>query len=149
MKYFKEHEFSGWYDQLNPALMVNLDELRHRWGMPIAISPVRGAVGRHKGEDNTSQHNVDKWGEVRAVDTLPHGIKTQEDANRFYRLSRDCGFSGVGFYPQWKPRPGFHLDVRVNSNLLCVATWGQLNSEWISIQAAIAQLAENLKPENQ
>ena len=73
-----------------------------------------------------SQHNVDRWGEVRAVDIMPEGIHTREDARRFRQLAEDCGFTGIGFYPHWAPRPGFHVDVRVNVNEHYVASWGRL-----------------------
>jgi len=144
MKYFKPEEFNGWYDLLAPALKSNLDDLRAKWGQPIVISPVEGAVGRHDGKGGTSQHNVDRWGEVRAVDVMPHGIETANDARRFRQLAEDCGFTGIGFYPDWNPRPGFHVDIRINENERYVAQWGGIrrNGEqvYVGIETAIGKL---------
>jgi len=67
--YFKEDEFIrgdiNWYSRISPSLLVKLDVLRHIWGSPIIISPSPQAIGRYEG---TSQHNINKWGEVRAVE---------------------------------------------------------------------------------
>jgi len=147
MKHFKPEEFGGWYDQLNPSLKRNLDDLRGAWGQPIVISPVKGAVGRKKGKANTSQHNVDRWGEVRAVDVMPVGIKTLNDARLFRAMAEDHGFAGIGFYPFWNPRPGFHLDIRVAECEGCVAQWGGVlykgKQIYVGMATALNKFARN------
>ena len=116
-------------------------------GQPIHISPVGAvAVGRHLGPENTSQHNVDRWGEVRACDIMPEGIHTATDARRFHQMAIDSGFSGIGFYPDWRPRPGFHVDCRVNENESYVAQWGGLRNAkgeqfYVGIETALGDLA--------
>lgn len=146
MRYFKPSEFHGWYDQLAPCLKTGLDMLRERWGKPIHVSPVGAvAVGRHLGPDNTSQHNVDKWGVVRACDIMPEGIHTTHDARRFRQLAIDCGFTGIGFYPEWRPRAGFHVDCRINVEEGYVAQWGGVpndkgKQDFIGIEGAIRRL---------
>lgn len=31
-------------------------------------------------------------------------------------IARLCGFHGIGMYPNWKPKPGLHLDIRPVEN---------------------------------
>lgn len=126
LSYFKESEFRGWYPFINSDLLEALDELRRLWGSPIGISAAAGAIGRK--DNSSSQHNFLKWGEVRAVDVMPtiygRGLNTNELAE-FYRIARNMNaFSGIGVYPDWKPRAGLHLDVREDRTATAPALWG-------------------------
>lgn len=142
LQYFKQEEFKGWWDQMSPALLRNLDQLRDNWGRPIIISPAKGAIGRT--DTSTGQHNFYKWGEVRAVDVLPIGITHQSDVAKFRSLAEDACFTGIGFYPHWKPRPGFHLDVRVPVEEKYVAQWGGIRTEggqqYVSFERAVREI---------
>lgn len=128
--YFKPHEFrrgeAEWFCMMSPRLLVLLDLLRFRWGRPIHLSAAAGAIGRHAGPEHDSQHNVDLWHEVRALDVIPEGLTERDHLNRFYRLAAECGFTGIGFYPQWH-QPGFHLDAREDRLPGYPATWGALD----------------------
>jgi len=127
LHYFSPEEFHGWYDKMSPELLVKLDILRHQWGRPIRISPAQGAVGR---EDNSqSQHNFNRWGEVRAVDCYPEGLITEDDAERVVIAATDCGFGGIGIYPHWSGGIGLHVDVRPDKAMGYPATWGGVNTE--------------------
>lgn len=129
LRYFKPDEFRGWWDQMDPALLVLLDRLRARLapltpdagGVPISISPHPRAIGRHDGPDGDSQHNIDRWGEVRAIDVMPH-IGRQYRRN-VVGIAIDVGFTGVGVYPDWEPRWGLHLDTRQDRKPGDPATW--------------------------
>jgi len=110
IKWFSPEEFQGWWEHLNDDLICKLDTLRDLYGQMIVISPVEGAVGR-MAAGSRSQHNFEYWNEVRAVDVMPVYDRTHTMAD-FYYLARDVGFMGIGVYPLWRPRPGFHLDVR-------------------------------------
>lgn len=122
LHYFAPDEFHGWHNKMSPELLVKLDVLRHQWKQPIRVSENRRSVGR---EDNSnSQHNYTKWGEVRAIDVLPTGVVNNISAHRFITLAVDCGFTGIGFYPDWKSGYGFHLDVRTDREIGHPATWG-------------------------
>lgn len=144
MNHYEPWEFNGWYDQLSAAQKRALDIARHKWGKPIHVSNADGAVGRHLGPEDTSQHNVDRWGEVRATDIVPEGIATKADAERFVQVLIDSGFQGVGFYPHWNQGPGFHADTRVNVEEHYVAKWGRLDNreepEYVSIAKALAEM---------
>lgn len=118
-----------WWDQMSPRLLVCLDLLRYRHGGPIQISGHDSALGRQLGPDDRSQHNIDKWGEVRAVDAMFPRVKTQADAERVIRQAKECGFTGIGFGPFWLPYVGMHLDVRDDRFPGEPATWGYVLNE--------------------
>lgn len=119
---FKKQEFREWFHRMSPRIICFIDLLRHKWGYPIDVSRHPHALGRNgKG---TSQHFWENWGEVRAIDCHPRRILTADDARRIVDLAIDCGFTGIGFYPQWNPRPGLHLDVRDNRKMGDPAMWG-------------------------
>jgi len=43
---------------------------------------------------------------------MPHGMDTAEDRQRAVEIATTVGFIGIGVYPDWKPRPGLHLDMK-------------------------------------
>ena len=119
--YFAESEFRGWSEKMSPCLLIRLDQFRALWSNPVIISPAPGSLGRYLGAGDTSQHNYNKWGEVRAVDFMPMletgqpGEYRGADKNELKTavdIAFQVGFAGVGAYPYWKPYPGLHGDVR-------------------------------------
>lgn len=147
MDYFTDDEFRQWLDMMHAELLTKVDLFRHRWGAPVHISPVVGAIGRDGGK-STSGHNWEYWGEVMAVDVLPAGIETRADAERAVRIAHECGFRDIGFYPHWSPSPGLHLGTRPTNRMDDPATWGGYRDENgkqrtdISLQAAIELMLE-------
>lgn len=125
LHYFDRNEFRGWWENMSPRLLVMLDVLRHQWGRPIEISGADGALGRAMGE-SLSQHNITKWGEVRAADVFPQGVATMDDAERFTAAAKLVGFTGIGVYPDAMPSVMFHLDIRIDRQPGNPATWGGL-----------------------
>jgi hypothetical protein len=120
--YFTEKEFQGWFSQMNGNLLVRLDILRHTAGLPIYLSKANGAIGRAAGPLDLSQHNVDVWKEVRAVDGyIPHDISYLE----FFDLAKSAGFTGIGLYSGWSGGRGFHVDVRESEDGR-IATWSAI-----------------------
>lgn len=138
MIYFKPSEFSGWYDQLDEQLKASLDEFRRLHGRPVYVSRANGAVGRE--DESRSQHNVARWGSVRAVDVFPRGVYTAEDAQQIYDLAVDAGFTGIGIYPQWNGGIGFHLDVRDQT---FISSWSQVNDEYLSFNRGLMHIRNN------
>jgi hypothetical protein len=124
LDHFEPSEFGPWWLLMNRNLLLMIDEFRERWGAPVSVSPAQGAIGRE--DDSHSQHNVNKWGEVRAIDLMPSGMNTAADRQRAYSIALDIGFTGIGIYPDWQPKPGIHLDVRDPETPGHVATWAGL-----------------------
>ncbi|HKJ74728.1 MAG TPA: hypothetical protein VKA19_11480 [Alphaproteobacteria bacterium] len=129
LRFFRPEEFRGWFEDMSLRLLVLNDSLRFRWGAPIQISPHPAAIGRRLNRA-TTQHNIELWGEVRAVDQFPRGMTTRGAAERFLAIATSCGFTGIGIYPYWQrdrdadPEPGVHVDVRVDREPGDPATWG-------------------------
>jgi len=131
---------------IDTRLLVLLDTFRAMLGQPVVISPAPGAVGRRDGPTGGSQHNIDRWGEVRAVDILLPEIKTVAEATNMARLAVAVGFTGVGFYPDWNPRAGLHLDVRRDKYPGDPALWGGVRDtpkskqRYVSLQDSLNKL---------
>ena len=134
LKYFKASEFGLWYPMMNNDLLMKLDKFRELWGDIVVISPVVGGLGRHGGEDNTSQHNVDKWGEVLAVDVFPTGMDNISERRRAFAIAKSVGFTGIGLYTDTKPSNLLHVDVRKADKL---ATWARVNGEYVGINQVV------------
>lgn len=152
LTYFTRSEFDrngrNWFDDMCPSLLVRLDVLRNMWKAPIRISPHPDAIGR---EDNSdSQHNIRKWGEVRAVDVfpdikelgLPFGDNESNNAIEFFDLAEQVGFHGLGIYPDvhynGERRFMAHLDTGTRK-----ATWSRINGKYTDFEAGIKWLEEN------
>lgn len=125
MKHFAPTEFQGWFYKLSPVLKDKLDALREELGVPVHLSKAEGSIGRRLGPDSLTQHNFDRWGEVRAVDGyVPEGV----NINDFYDACVSVGFTGIGLYKGWAHKYGFHVDVREDRKPKMPATWGGIYS---------------------
>lgn len=151
LRHFNPSEFQGWWQQINCELLYRLDELRSRSGGWIDISPAAGAVGRNWGSENTSQHNVDRWGMVNAVDFFAQNFHCEyagkDEIAGFVELMREVGFTGIGVYMDTyygvnavnEPIPFimFHGDVRKDRALGDPAMWSRINGEYRDIDEAL------------
>jgi hypothetical protein len=144
--FFTREEFGEWAPLLDVALLVRLDSFRGTWDKPVRISPHPQALGRR--DDSESQHNVNRWGMVRAADILPSGIVTQEDLELASDFAALVGFTGVGVYPHWQPTPGLHVDVRRSNAPGAPATWGAIRpdrdqpQQFVSAEQALEAFTE-------
>ena len=73
-QHFDAEEFREWSDDMSPRLVTMLDVLRFRLGSAIAVSASDYALGRELGRGKMSEHNIDEWGEVLAVDCFVSGV---------------------------------------------------------------------------
>jgi len=110
IKHFKPEEFAAPENPtsgllMNHFLIMGLDDLRSILGYSIHVHQNGGYS--LKGHSANSYHY-----DGRAVDFHldPASPLTPREQLRII-LSVDK-FGGVGFYPEWKPVPGFHVDVR-------------------------------------
>lgn len=134
LRYFSPEEFGPWWPQMSRDLLFKLDEFRHRWGAPVIISPAEGSLGRHQGHVGESQHNVDAWGEVRAVDVFPkvngRYMTRAADRRRAYEIAQEVGFTGIGLYTDTTPGNMLHVDVRPGNR---VAKWSRVGGDYLDI----------------
>lgn len=154
LQYFKEHEFDrageNWMDNCSPELLVKLDLFRHHTGKFI-ISPHPKAIGRR--DDTTSQHNYNKWGEVRAIDGFPaldHKVwafTVEYTVSNLIFIAESCGFTGIGIYPQWQlygeTRIGMHLDVRQDRKPGEPATWSYFDGKYRSLEDGLEYIKQH------
>ena len=131
---FQPSEFREWAGLMSRDLLVRLDRFRDYLGVAVIVSPDPGAIGRRLGPDDTSQHNVDRYGEVRAVDVV---FGADVTGQQIYDAARRAGFTGIGIYPDaWRIRA--HLDVRQDRTAANPATWAYIAGEFTGIGEVLA-----------
>lgn len=143
--YFKPEEFRGWAEDMSPRLVTMLDVLRHTIDRTITISAHPDSLGRHKGPDALSAHNIDKWGSVLAADVFVGMVYTKRQAADIVQQARWLGFTGIGVYPEWTNnhganQVGFHFDVRPSRAMGDPSEWGYLGGKMVTIQTALNAL---------
>ena len=142
LTYFSASEFGIWWPLMNRDLLLKLDRFRELWGAPVVISKAAGSIGRHG--DGNSQHNVDRWGEVRAVDVFPmvpdgaggfRYMSTSADRQRAYEVAIQAGFTGIGLYTDTQPGNLLHVDNRPGDR---VAQWSRVDGRYLGIGEVLA-----------
>ena len=116
-QHFTQEEFREWAEDISPRLVTMLDVLRFRLGSAIAISASEYALGRELGRNELSEHNIDHWGEVLAVDCFIGGVYNRAQAEAVVYEAEEIGFTGIGVYSDTHNNQGqeqvmFHLGVR-------------------------------------
>ena len=145
LKHFKPSEFGIWWPLMDRDLLLKLDKFREAWGAPVVISRAPGGIGRHGGKSGGSQHNIDTWGRVRAIDIFPQivtndgrrGIATSEERERAYRIADAVGFTGIGLYTDTKPSNMLHVDVRRDREAGDPATWSRVAGDYLGIDEVL------------
>lgn len=132
-KHFGDAELHGQRQFCTDEILRCIDSFRERWGKPILVSPVAGAVARFNAPRSKSQHSVDYWGDCNAVDLFPVDLDPNNHAHwmKVVKGARLANASGIGLYPQarlGKHRGMVHLDCRhirtsVNNTPFNPATW--------------------------
>lgn len=133
---FKRHEFREWADDMAIEQLKALDRFAKLWGASVTVSGSSAALGRKMGKDKLSQHNIDRWGEVRATDVFPKGL-TPQNAEYAVTLAKKAGFSGIGVYLDTS-KPMMHLDVRPDRSPFNPASWARIKGEYVGIERAFA-----------
>ena len=97
-QHFDAEEFREWSDDMSPRLVTMLDVLRFKLGGPIEISLSEYALGRELGRNDLSEHNVDHWQEVLAVDCFISGVYNRAQVEAVVYEATGIGFTGIGVY---------------------------------------------------
>jgi hypothetical protein len=144
-QYFSQEEFREWSDDMSARLVTMLDVLRFKLGSPIGISASEYALGRNLGRGKMSEHNIDEWGEVLAVDCFIGGVYNRAQAESVVYEAEQIGFTGIGVYSDTHNNQGddqvmFHLGVRPNELMGSPATWGRISGKYTSLIAAVQSL---------
>jgi len=144
-EYFDQEEFREWSDDMSPRLVTMLDVLRFKLGSPIEISGSEYALGRELGRNELSEHNIDHWGEVLAVDCFVRGVYNRAQAEAVVYEAEGIGFTGIGVYSDTHNNYGvdqvmFHFGVRPNELMGNPATWGRVDHDYTSLMEAIQSL---------
>ena len=125
VRHFGPQEWGKDPDLVDERLVLTMDEVRAQAGVPVIVH-VAWDDGGHSGN---SQHYDGK-----AVDFhFGRGLSLVEE---FALLSSFRAFGGIGFYPDWRPRPGWHVDIRDNAQALL---WVRLGDQYHYGASAMAR----------
>jgi len=144
-QHFSQEEFREWGEDMSPRLVTMLDVLRFRLGSAIEISASEYALGRNLGVGKMSEHNIDHWGEVLAVDCFIGGVYNRAQVEAVVYEATGIGFTGIGVYSDTTNNQGeeqvmFHLGVRPTEMMGSPATWGRVDHDYTSLMAAIQSI---------
>ena len=144
-QHFTQEEFREWSDDMSARLITMLDVLRFKLGSAIEISLSEYALGRNLGRGKMSEHNIDEWGEVLAVDCFIGGVYNRAQAEAVAHEAEGIGFTGIGVYSDTTNNQGeeqvmFHLGVRPTEMMGSPATWGRVDHDYTSLIAAVQSL---------
>ena len=144
-QHFTQEEFREWSDDMSARLVTMLDVLRFKLESPIEISLSEYALGRNLGRGKMSEHNIDEWGEVLAVDCFVRGVYNRAQAEAVVYEAEGIGFTGIGVYSDTHNNYGvdqvmFHFGVRPNELMGNPATWGRVDHDYTSLMEAIQSL---------
>ena len=105
-----------------------LDAFREELGRKVMVSPAPGSMLRwDKGEEGEHPKG-------RTIDVmLPEG----PDLKTAYEVAKKIGFGGIGVYPDWKPYPGLHLDIRPRAEGQGPAKWAGIKEDGKQIYVSI------------
>lgn len=99
-KHFARSEWRKNPDLVDASLIDKLDAARDLAGLPIHIH----VAWDNDGHSPNSYHYRGEAVDFHFTPGLPH--------SRELEILETVGFGGIGFYPEWRPRPGFHVDIR-------------------------------------
>ena len=144
-EYFDQEEFREWSDDMSARLVTMLDVLRFKLESPIEISLSEYALGRNLVRGKMSEHNIDEWGEVLAVDCFVRGVYNRAQAEAVVYEAEGIGFTGIGVYSDTHnnyevDQVMFHFGVRPNELMGNPATWGRVDHDYTSLMEAIQSL---------
>ncbi len=121
IRHFEPKEFGPEPGRVDPLLIARMDIARELVGRRFDIH-VSFAVSGH------SPKSAHYLGE--ALDGHFTGASRPELFLEELRALRACGFLGIGFYPEWSPRPGWHADVMDRGDGRRVE-WVRINGSYI------------------
>lgn len=108
IKWFTRSEWRHDPSKAAPALVKKLDQVRDLTtktkppkGVPIHILVCWAEDGHSPKSYHYSGQAVDFY--------FGSGLSVVEE---FLLISSISGFGGIGYYPHWTPRPGWHIDLR-------------------------------------
>ena len=99
--WFAPSEFRFDPSKVAPELVYALDEIRARADLPIYVHHAWALDGHAEGSYHYTGQAVDFRFEP--------GLSTIEE---FLNIVQQPEIGGIGFYPDWKPRLGWHVDLR-------------------------------------
>lgn len=99
-KFFARSEWRKDPNRVDARLIDKLDAVREMAGLPIHIH----VAWDNDGHSPNSYHYRGEAVDFHFAPGLDH--------SRELEILETVGLGGIGFYPNWSPRPGWHADIR-------------------------------------
>lgn len=125
-------------DLAEPLTLLRMDQMRAAAGVPVHIH----MVFDDSGHSQRSRHYVTEdrpFADACDFHFGP-GLTPLEE----FSVVMLMGWGGVGYYPFWRPRPGWHVDLRpIKANGQRTLWWrddkGEYNYGWQDLAEVLAQ----------
>jgi uncharacterized protein YcbK (DUF882 family) len=101
VRHFAPSEFRDDPARVAPALVHLLDDVREAAGVPVHVH----CAWQDGGHSAGSRHYTGQAVDFHFGPGLTH-------LEEFALLAGFREIGGLGFYPEWRPRPGWHVDLR-------------------------------------
>ncbi|MGE4298313.1 MAG: hypothetical protein AB7E47_09825 [Desulfovibrionaceae bacterium] len=136
VRHFAPEEWGHDPSRVAPELVLRLDAVREAAGVPLHVHVAfdRG------GHSPASRHYA--TAERPLADAVDFHFDGQADLSPLeeFALLAGFGFGGMGYYPDWLPRPGWHVDLRPASpSLVWVRAGGAYRYGPRALAQALAQ----------
>ncbi|MGE4296831.1 MAG: hypothetical protein AB7E47_02280 [Desulfovibrionaceae bacterium] len=110
IKHFAATEWGRDPARVSRELVRRLDAVREAAGVPLHVH----VAFDHGGHSSASRHYATKGRPLADAGDFHFGAGPDgylSPMEEFALLAR-FGFGGIGWYPKWSPRPGWHVDLR-------------------------------------
>lgn len=139
--WFHSSEWNDDPSKADPSLVVHMSQIRTD---TLVLSPPEGIpIYIHEcwSQDGHSSKSYHYTGQAVDFHFGPGLLPIEE----FILLVTYPGFGGIGYYPNWSPRPGWHVDQRLYSKSGRLY-WVRRNGKYLY---SLSELAEELLRQSQ
>ncbi len=119
VQYMPRHEWRKDPDRVAPQLVYSTDRIRGVLGVAYIIH----VAWDDAGHEDQSLH----YGDTAKAQDGHFVDQGQSHWEELLAILSDPNIGGIGFYPEWSPRPGWHMDIRQDIPRLF---WARVNGEY-------------------
>jgi len=125
IRHFRREEWAEDPDAVDFGLVRRLDAVRAEAGLPVHVHVAYARAGHSKNSYHYKGMAVDFH--------FDPGLSALEE----FTLLASHGFGGLGHYPLWRPRPGWHADIRPGASAVLWFFDGEYHYGWSGLAAVL------------
>lgn len=125
INYFDKEEWKKDPSKASRLLVYETDKLRGRVVRPCYIH----VCWDDSGHSANSYHYTGQAVDIHFQESHHSNTKSKEDLfTELLCILQSNNINGIGFYPDWEPRPGWHIDVRNREEKLL---WARIEGKYV------------------